>query len=551
VNNVLGGDVAVATGGTLAGTGTVGGNVSVADGAINPGDLGTAPGTLTVNGNLDLAASSTLNVNLGHANVAGGPFNDLVNVGGDLLLDGTLDVQTSPGGSFDPGIYRIINYAGALSDNGLAIGTIPSPAFYVQTSVANQVNLVNTSGLQFRYWDGNGIRNDGAIDGGDGVWQRVTGNDSWVDDGNIPNAPFADNAFAVFMGAAGNVTVDDSLGALNASGMQFLTDGYVIGGDPINLVGPPTVIRVGDGTAAGANITATIAADLTGNTQLVKTDAGTLVLSGSNSYTGGTAIEGGVLRVTADTNLGDAAGGLSFNGGTLQTTADLVSDRAINLVGSGTLLTDARLDLTGVIGGAGALIKSGTGTLILTGANSYAGGTIVSAGALLVDGNQSAATGLTSVASGALLGGSGTIGGNVAIANGATLDPGAIDGLPGTLTIGGNLSLASGSMLSMQFGAANTVGGVLNDLVQVGGDLVLDGTLNVAVPTGGTFGAGIYRVINYGGTLIDNGLALGTMPAGSTSSVQTSIVGEVNLVNTAGLALNFWDGERHLSAPAG
>ena len=55
--------------------------------------------------------------------------------------------------------------------------------------------------------------------------------------------------------------------------------------------------------------------------QLVKDLGGTLVLTGTNTYTGGTAINGGTLQISSDANLGDAAGGLSFNGGTLHTTA--------------------------------------------------------------------------------------------------------------------------------------------------------------------------------------------------------------------------------------
>ncbi len=77
-------------------------------------------------------------------------------------------------------------------------------------------------------------------------------------------------------------------------------------------------------------------------------------------------------------------------------------------------------------------------------------------------------------------------------------------------------------MLDFEFGAANVAGGGLNDLVNVGGDLTLDGTINVTVPAGGTFGPGIYRVFNYGGALTDNGLALGTMPGGGAVSVQTA-----------------------------
>ena len=538
----------VGSGARLGGSGIAGGDMTVADGAaISPGSNGASPGMLTVNGALTLASGSTLAYDFGQADAVGGPLNDLIEVGGDLVLDGTLNIAASAGGTFDPGIYRVLNYGGALTDNGLDIGAIPSGTdFYVQTSISHQVNLVNTSGLVLRFWDGAaGVRNDGLITGGAGLWQNSTGNDNWtLDDASI-NAPFLDSAFAVFGGVGGEVIVDESLGAVEAAGMQFAVDGYAIAGDDIHLTGTQAVVRVGDGTAAGAGYTATISSTLTGDAGLVKSDLGTLILTGGNDYAGGTWINGGTLRISADDNLGDAAGNISFDGGTLHTTADMTSDRAVALAGTGTLSTDGgtTLGLGGAISGTGDLVKQGAGTLLLTGAASHSGGTIVNAGSLFVDGDQSAATGLTSVNMGAVLGGAGIIGGDVTVAADAILDPGSVDGLPGTLTIAGNLSLASGANLSMQFGDANVVGGALNDLVQVGGDLVLDGTLNVTESADGSFGAGIYRVLNYGGTLTDNGLVLGTMPAGSTATIQTSVAGQVNLVNTAGLALNFWDGD--------
>src|SRR5690606_32672209 len=109
----------------------------------------------------------------------GGAFNDLVEVAGDLELDGRLDVVVSPGRSFGPGVYRVFNYGGALGGPGLTLGTLPGGSdFHVQTSVANQVNLVNTDRLVLRFWDGAaGGRNDDAITGGDGVWQNDGGND--------------------------------------------------------------------------------------------------------------------------------------------------------------------------------------------------------------------------------------------------------------------------------------------------------------------------------------------------------------------------------------
>jgi fibronectin-binding autotransporter adhesin len=532
----------VAANATLGGTGTIGGDVRLGNGTLAPGAGGA--GTLTINGELSMAAGSRLAVDFGAANAVGSPLNDVVNVGGDLVLDGTLNVAVTPGGAFDIGLYRVLNYGGTLTDNGLAIGTMPAGAdVSVQTSVAWRVNLINTGGATLNFWDGAaGPKFNGLVNGGIGVWQNGSGNDNWADATGAVNAGYDDGAFAIFTGTAGTITIDNSLGAVTASSLQFATDGYTITGDALTLIGPQSVIRVGDGSAGGAGYTATIASQLTGTTQLVKTDQGTLALTGINSYTGGTAINGGTVRISSDGNLGAASGGLSLNGGALNTTGSLSSARAVELAGSGMFLTDAGTTLTlgGAVTGASSLTKSGGGTLVLKGSGTYAGGTNVGAGTLLVNGDYAGATGATTVGSGANLGGTGTIGGNVALANGATLMPGA--GGAGTLTINGNLSLAEDSALVYEFGQANVAGGALNDLVNVGGDLVLDGKINVSVPTGGVFDFGVYRVFNYAGALTNSGLTLGTLPAGSNVAVQTSIAGQVNLVNSAGLSLAFWDG---------
>ena len=533
----------VASGASLGGTGIIGGDVAIADGAtLTPGAGGA--GALGINGDLTLAAGAILDYQFGRASAPGDALNDVVNIGGNLVLDGTINVDVTPGGSFDVGLYRVANYSGTLTDNGLGIGTLPTGAnVQVQTSVANQVNLVNLGSATLNFWDGAaGPKFDGAVNGGDGVWQNGTGNDNWTETTGAVNAAYEDGAFAIFSATSGTVGIDNSLGAVSASGMQFASDGYVITGDALTLTGPQSIVRVGDGTSAGADFTATIEAALAGDSQLVKTDAGTLVLNGTNSYSGGTLLNAGTLQISGDANLGDASADLGIAGGTLHTTADIVSGRAVDLAGAGTLLTDGgtALTLNGLVSGTGSLAKSGAGTLMLTADNSYAGATAVEAGTLFIMGDQSLASGLTSVASGATLGGTGTIGGDVTLADGATLAPGA--GAVGTLTINGNLALASGSRLAFEFGEANAVGGALNDLVAVGGDLTLDGTIDVTVPAGGAFDAGVYRVFDYGGTLTDNGLALGTMPAGSDTIVQTSVAGQVNLVNSAGLTLNFWDG---------
>src|SRR3546814_920838 len=212
----------VASRATLAGLGTIGGAVNVAAGAA----IAAASydvGTLSVNGSLSLAGTSLLDYEFGQSNIVGGPLNDLVSVGGDLTLDGTIDVTVAPGGDFGVGLYRVISYAGALTDNGLALGTMPVGSTpFVQTAIANQVNLVNTAGLTLNFWDGaGGPKFDGAVNGGDGVWQNSTGNDNWADIDGIVNATYADGAFAIFSAAPGTVTVDNGLGAVSALGMQL------------------------------------------------------------------------------------------------------------------------------------------------------------------------------------------------------------------------------------------------------------------------------------------------------------------------------------------
>ena len=137
-------------------------------------------------------------------NVPGGPLNDLVNVGGNLTLDGTLNVTRPPGGSFGPGIYRMFNYAGTLTDNGLDVGSHAERARrFVQTAIASQVNLVNTAGLTLNFWDGAaGPKNDGVIHGGNGTWRVAGGNNNWTEATGAVNADYAQDSFAIFRARA-------------------------------------------------------------------------------------------------------------------------------------------------------------------------------------------------------------------------------------------------------------------------------------------------------------------------------------------------------------
>jgi fibronectin-binding autotransporter adhesin len=526
----------VAGGATLGGTGTIGGSVSIADGGtLAPGGVGGGIGTLTINGSLGLNSGSTLNYSFGQAGVVGGPFNDLAVVKGNLTLAGTLNVALTPGGAFGPGIYRVMSYAGTLTDNGLALGSVPpGTTEVVQTSVPHEVNLVNTTGLTLNYWDGAAAanKNNGVVDGGNGTWQNSAGNDNWTNGAGALNAPWANAAFAIFEAAPGTVAVDNSLGQVVASGMQFAVSGYTVSGEPITLVeteagSGATVVRVGDGTAAGTGMTAIIASVLQGSTRLVKDDLGTLVLSGANTYTGGTAINGGTLQVANDTNLGATAGGLSFDGGTLATTDTFTSARMTTLnAGGGTfdVAPTTTLTLSGAIGGTGALTKADAGTLVLTGTNSYSGGTTIGGGTLQ-------------------LGNGGTLGSIVGdVTNNGVLAfnrsdivtfPGVISGTgsviqagTGTTILTGTNSYTGGTTITagtLQLGDGGATGSILGNVAN-NGVLVFDRS-NVLTFGGVISGAGSVAQIGTGTTILAGN---NTYTGGTTVSAGTLQAGSAN-----------------------
>jgi fibronectin-binding autotransporter adhesin len=587
------GSVMVRNGGTLTGSGTLGGTVSVADG----GHLNLAAGSVLGIGSLVLNDTSQLNVSLGTA-VPGAA--GLANINGNLTLDGQLNVTDI--GGFGMGVYRLFDYSGTLTDNGLAIGTLPagllSNELEIQTGVSTQVNLVVGSPDYIRFWDGTELTGNGAVEGGNGVWNSTSSN--WATLNAGLNGAW-NNSFAVFQGAAGTVSVD---GAQSVSGLQFISDGYqLVGGNAgsLQLVSSTngySTLRVDNG------VTATLDVNLDGSGLLNKLDRGTLVLNGNNSYSGGTRLSGGTLVVGSNAALGTG----------ILTSADLTtldSNRAVSLSnavtlnGSLTLGGSNDLSLNGTVSGIGALVKNGSANLTLNGNNRYSGGTLLNAGSLTLGHNTALGTGtltilghtsldtsanlqlnnaiavsqqlslagshdltLSGVLSGngslikngngqLLLSGTSTYTGNtlvnagdltvngnfastqVQIASGASLS--------GSGSIAGQVSLADGASLNHTSSSAPlSVGGLalaaasnLNFAlgapgsstaqIKVNGDLTLDGTLNIS--NSGSFGTGLYPLFSYGGNLTDNGLSLGNLPGSFLASQMTLQTSMANQIN--------------------
>jgi autotransporter-associated beta strand protein len=163
---------------------------------------------------------------------------------------------------------------------------------------------------------------------------------------------------------------------------------------------------------------ATLSGVFSGSGGLIFNGVGTTILTGANTYTGGTTVLSGVLQ-----------GNTTSLQGAIVNNSQVVFDQATE----GTY--------SGVMSGTGSLVKQNTGTLILTGANTYTGGTTVSSGTLSVSGASPTGFGNVLVSSGATLMGTGTINGQLTVAG--ILKPG---NSPGYLAATNTVTMNAGSI---------------------------------------------------------------------------------------------------------
>lgn len=241
-------------------------------------------------------------------------------------------------------------------------------------------------------------------------------------------------------------------------------------------------------------------------------------LFGIGSFTGvvpefGTQSNGpwkGFGAGSGDTVLGGTPGGGSA--------LNMAGDAIIAVLGDGVL--DVNTQLIGA--SDGVLTKTGLGALVLNNVdNEFAGQLNVAEGLLVVQGTF---RGKVAALLGAGVSGEGTIEGAVELADGAHLLPGdASDDQElniGVLKVGA-LLLGDGSVLEFEFGKTH-------DRVDVAGNLVLDGILNIYDSQ--DFQVGEYPLFTFGGELTDSGLKLGFAPVIFNYDVEARKVGDVNAV---------------------
>jgi len=298
----------------------------------------------------------------------------------------------------------------------------------------------------------------------------------------------------------GNGTVVNSLAADASS---------IVGGSNLFLRQANNTFNVADG-AAEVDLLVTAPVNQGVVATLRKDGAGTMRLTGTNTYSGGTVILAGVLEVdliadSVESRLGTAAGAgnyLALQNGTLRYTgvgtngttrylwidqgsgtfdiADAAGvlelspsggarNKLLTKTGPGTLVMNGDIST-----GTGAVTVAG-GTLVLNAANPYGGPTLVSNGLLLVNGNIG--TSEVTVASGGTLGGTGEVGGTVLCAG--VFSPGAS---ASSFTIGGNLELIPGASLAIEIGG--NAQGTDYDYVLVIGDVTLGGNLSLSFLNG-------------------------------------------------------------------
>jgi fibronectin-binding autotransporter adhesin len=385
------------TGGTLnVGTYsiTVGNLIGGPTARINPG---TTAGTYTLTTNFTTGTgefAGTL-ANNGSGILA---LTKSGNLGGELILSGTNTFTggvTINGGSITitnssalgTGTKTVTMTAGTAGEPVLRLdGTagpivLPSTISFTTSSQAAQRGIVNLAGTN-----------------------EIQGNFSLAGGGGSTN----------FEVVGGSLTLSGTLGS-------------IIDSRNVQLAG------AGNGLVSG------LIQNGTNTMGLLKQGAGTWTLSNANTFTGGTTISGGTLRLTNQLALQNTVVTLSGGGVAFDESVAADAFTFAGLGGAGGLVlannaatpapialtlgsTNATSSHSGAISGAGSLTKIGNGILTLSGANSYSGGTTVSTGILTLNATTAlpgdATAGAWSVASGGTL----AIGNTVAPSYLATLE---------------------------------------------------------------------------------------------------------------------------------
>tara|TARA_Y100001933_G_scaffold265275_1_gene339428 strand:+ start:25828 stop:37062 length:11235 start_codon:yes stop_codon:yes gene_type:complete len=202
---------------------------------------------------------------------------------------------------------------------------------------------------------------------------------------------------------------------------------------------------------------------------LFKQGAGTMTLSGTNTFTGPVTVDAGILAVSGGSAIGDSTAVV------VNSTFQLVDDETIgNLTGAGnTLLSNADLTLgtdtdftyDGTFDGVGDVNYNGSGAMSLTNQSTVNGTLNVNNGVVYLKNTTQSWAGDVNVLAATLYGaGTSAIGGDLALSDASSVWHVGNNGSNNTGNFGvdGNVSLATGSTSVFRVDYDNTAGAAAN-----------------------------------------------------------------------------------------
>lgn len=453
---------ALAIKGTLTVGGTAASTINVGTGtfnAINIGPSGT-PGTLVVNvADATLSTATDLTIN--------SVLQNNWNAAGNVQVASTLEKTGAGTLALGNGSFAGNTFSGGLT---VSNGLVTLQGNNTGGSVAGSGTLTIASGATVRALSHN------ALGQGTGTLSPL-----FVNGGSFEGAEF--NHISQITMTGGSIVPRSGITPVDGLDMKVfsslnpsITTNAAATQATISLrisnssAGPLTT-TVADGAAA---IDLSISGVIAGSQGLVKAGAGTLNLTGANTYGGGTTVNQGTLTVGTGGTLGAVTGALvvsntNTGAGTNSvlnlatavntTTGSLSSTIAVPTSGINTATINTQTGRTftvnqtvdgtyaGVIAGTGDFVlgASSTNTLTLTGANTYTGTTTVNAGTLaLVGGSQASPV---TVSTGASL--------SFAIGS-PTTSSSSFDVTAGTIKVTGTPTLDSHTLVTSSTGITGT-----------------------------------------------------------------------------------------------